>query len=195
MDREKSLTIITVVLFYRASDFLIQKMSRTFCLEVGFSKLEIANIVQFFGTLSMIIGGFAGGYCVKIMGIRRSMLYFGLVHMQFLLLYLVLYFLGHNTNALGCVIFFEGMTEGAVAALFLAFLYDICETGSQYAIVWAIHEIGGMFFRSISGILVDIVGWPLFFTLLPLASAPSLIALRRKVIKNIQPVNRPYTSL
>lgn len=56
---------LLIVLLYKASDFLIQKMSRVFCLEIGFTKIEIANIVQFWGSISVVFGGFLGGYIIK----------------------------------------------------------------------------------------------------------------------------------
>jgi PAT family beta-lactamase induction signal transducer AmpG len=159
----------------------MQKMSRSFCLEIGFSKLEIANIVQIFGSISIIAGGFVGGYAVKKLGILRAMQYASFAHMLSLFSYIILCKVGRDTNALCLVIFLNEATAGAVSSSFLAFLYDLCKNGSQYAVVWAIHEIGGIIFRSMSGILTDTMGWELFFVTVPVFSIPGLIILDKMI--------------
>lgn len=171
--------LFAILVLYKASDLMMQKMSRSFCLEIGFSKLEIANIVQFFGSISVIIGGITCGFFVKKYGILRAMRYLSIAHMLSLFSYLMLCACGNNSNILCGVIFFEGITGGAVSAVFLAFLYDLCKNGSQYALLWAIHETAGMFFRFISGFCVDISGWLLFFIAVPLASIPGIFILKK----------------
>jgi PAT family beta-lactamase induction signal transducer AmpG len=168
-------------------------MFRTFCLEIGFSKLEIANITQLFGTISIILGGFIAGYLIKRLKTPRAMLYLGLMHMQTLFFYLALCIAGSNPYILCSVTFFEGMTRGGITAAFLTFLYNICKNCSQYALVWAVHEISGILFLSISGIIVDAIGWRLFFTIAPLVFIPSLIVLGKKVIleKSMEQIDIP----
>jgi len=178
-DKQNGIYIFAVLVLYKASDFLIQKMSRAFCLELGFSKLEIANIVQLFGSASVIIGGLACGFFVKRYGVFRAMMYLSFAHMISLFSYLALNVCGNNSNILCGVVFFEGITGGAVSAAFLAFLYDLCKNGSQYALLWAIHEIGGMFFRFTSGFFADAVSWTWFFIIVPLVSLPGIIVLNK----------------
>jgi PAT family beta-lactamase induction signal transducer AmpG len=172
---------IWILVSYKASDFFAQKMSRVFCLEIGFSKLDMANIVQFFGSIAVVLGGFIGGFFIKKYGSIRSMIYFSIFHMISLFSYIFLF--GKNYHMLCTVIFCDGITGGAVTAAFLAFLYEICKNGSQYAIAWAIHEIGGLIFRSMSGIFVDNMGWKLFFITAPIISIPNLIILNKLVSK------------
>jgi PAT family beta-lactamase induction signal transducer AmpG len=181
MSRDNSVDIFTIIFLYKAPDFLMQKMSRAFCLEIGFSKLEIANIVQLFGTVSIILGGFMGGYLIKSLKTSRAMLYLSFAHMLVLFFYLTLCVAGPDSRVLCGVIFLEGITRGGITAAFLAFIYNICKNGSQYALVWAMHEIGGIFFLSISGVMVDAIGWIPFFITAPLASIPNLILLSRKM--------------
>ncbi|MDR1334126.1 MAG: hypothetical protein LBJ71_02825, partial [Holosporaceae bacterium] len=168
---------IWILILYKASDFLIQKMSRIFCLEIGFSKLDIANVVQLFGSIAVVLGGFAGGFLIKKYGVIKSMIYLSILHMLSLFSYIFL--LGKSYHILCAVIFFDGVSGGAVTAAFLAFLYSICKNGSQYAFSWAVHEIGGLIFRSTSGILVDILGWNLFFIIAPIISIPNIIILNK----------------
>jgi PAT family beta-lactamase induction signal transducer AmpG len=170
--------ILAILMLYKGADFMMQKMSRPFCLEVGFSKLEIANVVQLFGSVAVIVGGFLGGYLIKKMGVRRAMIAFGLAHGASFFSYLLLVAYERDTDVLCAVIFMEGVTGGSVTAAFLAFLYGLCKTGAQYALLWALHELGGMLFMSISGFAADYLGWIGYFSAVPFVFAPSLILLK-----------------
>lgn len=182
-------SIFAILLLYKTSDFFVQKMSRSFCIEVGFSKLEIANVVQIFGSVSVIFGGVLVGYFMTKYKVTKVMFLALFIHMLFLFSYLFLCFYGNNIRILHIVIFLEGISGGAVSTVFIAFLYELCKTGSQYALVWAIHEISGIIFRLISGLCVDIIGWPIFFTITPLLSIPVLIILRNMTIENNNPAH------
>lgn len=172
---------ILILLLYRATDFTIQKMSRVFCLEIGFSKVDIANIVQFFGSAAVIVGGFLAGFIIKKYKTLKAMIILSIIHMIFLFSYLFLNYVGNNINVLCIVIFLEGISGGAVAAAFISFLYEECKNGSQYALLWAIHELGGICFRFYSGFLVDQLGWNLFFIITPLLSLPCIIILMKRI--------------
>lgn len=177
---KNGLYTVLVLIFYRAADFVIQKMSRTFCLEIGFSKLEIANIVQFFGSIAAVLGGFLAGFTIKRTGTLKGMIVLSATHTIFLTTYALLNYVGNDVDVLCIVVFLEGFSGGAVAAAFIAFLYENCKNGSQYALLWAIHELGGMCFRLISGFLADQLGWTYFFMIVPLFSIPG-IALTLKL--------------
>lgn len=166
-----------LVMLFKASDFFVQKMSRSFCIELGFSKLEIANVVQFFGSISVIIGSIFIGYFIERHKLIKVMFFTLLMHMIFLFSYLLLCAYGNDITILRCVVFLEGISGGAISTAFIAFLYMLCKTGSQYAIFWAVHELGGMILRLLSGICVDSFGWPIFFTITPILSFPALAIL------------------
>jgi PAT family beta-lactamase induction signal transducer AmpG len=170
---------LAILMLYKGADFMMQKMSRPFCLGIGFSKLEIANVVQLFGSLSVIIGGFLGGCSVKMIGLTRSMMLLGAVHAVSFLSYTLLLKYGNDVAVLHLVILLEGLSGGSVTAVFLAFLYDTCKTGSQYALLWAFHEFGGMFFMAASGMVADHLGWCCYFSMMPLIFLPNLLLLRK----------------
>lgn len=92
------------------------------------------------------------------------MMALSIIHMSVLFIYLLLNAFGNNIYILSLLIFLEGISGGAVSASFIAFLYDKCRNGSQYALLWAIHEIGGMILRILSGFLADSWGWKMFFS-------------------------------
>lgn len=171
---------ILILALYKGADFMMQKVCRSFCIEIGFSKLEIANIVQLFGSISVIAGGFICGYIIKRIGIIKTMKFVLITHLSSFGLYLLLAEYGPNSTILTYVIFFEGITGGGVTAAFLAFLYTVCKKESHYAILWAIHEAGGIMFMSLSGFLVDLIGWRYYFAFIPMMFAPLLKLLRSR---------------
>ncbi|MDR0677307.1 MAG: MFS transporter [Holosporaceae bacterium] len=177
---------ILLIMLYRAGDRMIQKMSKPFYVDMGFSKLEIANVVQVFGTIAVLLGGIIGGYVVKRLGAKKAMLWCGIFHAFGCFAYALLSYVGHNINMLYCTVFIENITIGTVSTAFLAFVYGICNKNyatTQYATLWAFFEFGSSIFKSFSGIIVDACGWTNFFLLTPFVFVPGLIILFR-MIKN-----------
>jgi PAT family beta-lactamase induction signal transducer AmpG len=187
MQRKDWIYIISIVVLYRAGDRMIQKMAKPFYVDMGFSKLEIANVVQVFGTIAALVGGVIGGYVVKRLGIKKAMFWAGIIHATGCFAYLLLLYSGHDIKMLYCTVFVENFTCGIISTAFIAFLYSLCNKNyatTQYATLWAFFECGGAIFRSISGIIVDTIGWHNFFLLAPVAFVPSLVILYCMVKKD-----------
>ncbi|MDR0753345.1 MAG: MFS transporter, partial [Holosporaceae bacterium] len=162
------LYIVLVLSLYKSADFMMQKMSKIFLMEIGFSKIEMANIVQLFGSIMAIAGGLIGGYIIKKIGISKAIIFFGGGHAISFFPYLIFTKIKASSSCLNLIIFGEAFTGGCVTSAFLAFFYAKCKTGSLYSLLWAFHEINGIFLMGISGIIADGVGWRLYFTLVPL---------------------------
>ncbi len=183
--KENGLQLLTLTCLYKSADFLFQKMSRPFCMEIGFSKYEIANIVQCYGSITVIIGSFLGSYILKKIGITKTMFWISIFHGISFVLYLILYY--HSTSMiLTLVITYEAISGGAMTACFIAFFYTIAENATMYSVLWAIHEFFGLIFMSFSGIIVNILGWNMFFICIPLLMIPSLIILKSKPLNKLQ---------
>ena len=184
IEKKDSSYILYVLLLYKSADFMMQKMSRPFLIEIGFLKIEIANIVQLFGSIAIIIGGLSGGYFIKKIGIPRALFYFGICHVISFFFYLIFIKIGAIGWWLSLTVAYESFTGGCVTTAFLAFLYTKCKTGVLYALLWALHEISGMFFMGCSGVVVDSIGWKTYFTLVPsiyVAVLTVLYVIQRRV--------------
>jgi PAT family beta-lactamase induction signal transducer AmpG len=177
LDRKDGAYILSILLLYKSADFMMQKMSKPFLLEIGFSKIEIANIVQLSGTMAVIIGGLAGSYFIRKIGISKALFCFGIFHAISFFPYLIFVKTGAVSWNLSLTILYEAFTGGCVTTAFLAFLYTKCKTGSLYAILWALHEISGIFFMGCSGMIADSIGWKTYFTLVPLIYLVALVVL------------------
>jgi PAT family beta-lactamase induction signal transducer AmpG len=169
--------LIAIVILFKAGDIMSQKMAKPFYVEIGFSILDIANVVQVFGTVAALVGGVIGGYLVKKLGMRSCMIFTGIAHALSCLAYVALSIVGNDVNLLYFTVFIENVTGGAMGTAFIAFIYSICDKqycATQYALLWAFYDFGGTICRIVSGALADILGWTNFFLLVPLMFAPSI---------------------
>ncbi|MDR1236272.1 MAG: MFS transporter, partial [Holosporaceae bacterium] len=169
---------LSILLFYKSIDFMMQGMSRMFLTEIGFSKIEIAN-AQLLGAGVVIVGGLIGGYIIKKIGLTRAMFYFGVAHAISFFFYVILLHTGTVLPILDFVIACEAFSGGCATTAFIATFYSMCKTGSMYALFWAIHETGGVFFGGISGVISDCIGWSLYFSLIPLIYLSVILYLYR----------------
>ncbi len=173
-------SFIAVIVLYRAGDILSQKMARLFYLDLGFSILDIANVVQVFGSIATLFGGVIGGYFIKRLGIIQSMIWFGIIHAASCLCYVFLAIVGKSLPVFYFSVFVENVTSGAMVTAFVAFLYSLSHksyAATQYAVLWAFYDLGGTFYRTVSGIIADSLGWMNFFLIIPLTFIPCLIIL------------------
>lgn len=178
---------IFIIATFKASDVMIHKMSKPLYIELGFSKPEIASIVGIFGVFATIIGGFIGGYILKKYRVKRSLLFCGIFHTFANLAYLLLYFSGHNIILFYITVTIENLSGGMMMTAFLSFLYKLCSTiypATQYALLWGIHGITATFFRGISGILVDNIGWVNFYLSSLIIAIPSIVSIYLLISKD-----------
>lgn len=173
-------TLIWLIILFRAGDTIAQKMAKPFFVEIGFSMLEIANVVQVFGTIATLIGGICGGYYIKRVGVKTAMFYTAIAHALSCLTYIALSVIGYNLYMLYLTSFIENITGGMMSTTFIAFLYTLCNRQyctTQYALLWAFYDFGGAFCRIISGIMADLLGWTNFFIFAMLMFIPSIVML------------------
>lgn len=172
---------LALIFTYRIGDRIAQKMSKLFYMDIGFSLLDIANAVQVFGTVATIAGGLIGGYYVKCSGLKRAMLSLGIIHAIACFSYVILTHTGANLSLLYITVFIENTTGGALTTTFIAYLYSLCNhrayPATQYALLWAFYELGGMACRSVSGIMADSLGWRNFFICIPFLFIPGILIL------------------
>jgi PAT family beta-lactamase induction signal transducer AmpG len=188
MKRNDWKKLIVIIVLFKAGDIMAQKMAKPFYVELGFSMLEIANVVQVFGTIAALIGGIIGGYLVKNAGIKTAMLYTAIANALSCFAYVALSTIGYNMHMLYVAVFMENITGGAMGTAFIAFLYSLCDKqycATQYALLWAFYDCGGIVCRTLSGAIADTLGWTNFFLFIPLAFIPSILLLQSMVKREV----------
>ena len=180
MSRHNWLIILIFIVLYKLGDAFAGNMSNPFFIEIGFSKIEIANITKLFGFIAMIFGIFLGNFVVGRFGIMRSLFICGLLEMFSNLIFVLQAYMGHEVSVLAITIATENITGGMGTAALVAYLSSLCNisySATQYALLSSLTAVGRTFLSSTAGILAENVSWVMFFILSTIIALPGMIAL------------------
>jgi len=174
------LAVLGFILLYKFGDALAGVMGNPFYVELGFSKIEIANVTKAFGLAATLVGGFVGGLLVSRLGILKSLWICGLLQMASNLMFVVLAQAGHDLALLTLTIGLENLAGGMGTAAFVAYLSSLCNlayTATQYALLSSLAAFGRTLLSSSGGWLADQLDWVTFFLLTTAAALPGLALL------------------
>jgi MFS transporter, PAT family, beta-lactamase induction signal transducer AmpG len=180
MSRRGWWLILLFILLYKLGDALAGVMSNPFFLELGFSKIEIANVSKVFGLGATLAGGIIGGMLVARIGIVRSLLVCGALQMLSNLMFVALAYVGRDLTMLTLTIGIENLAGGMGTAAFVAYLSSLCNvayTATQYALLSSFMAFGRTLLASSGGWFADHLDWVGFFLLTTLAAVPGLLLL------------------
>ncbi len=180
MSRRGWLFILLFILLYKFGDALAGVMSNPFFVELGFSKIEIANISKAFGLAATIIGGLIGGLLVSRLGILKSLFICGLLQMLSNLVFVLQAAVGYDLQVLVFTIGIENLSGGMGTAAFVAYLSSLCNvayTATQYALLSSFMAFGRTLLSSSGGWLADNMNWVAFFLVTTAAALPGLMLL------------------
>ena len=172
--------VLLFILFYKFGDALAGVMSGPLYVELGFTKIQIANISKAFGLAATIVGGVLGGLLVSRQGIVKSLLICGILQMVSNLMFAVLAKAGNDTVLLSLTIAIENLSGGMGTAAFVAYLSSLCNiayTATQYALLTSFMAFGRTLLSSSGGWLADHMDWVTFFILTTGAAIPGLLML------------------
>jgi PAT family beta-lactamase induction signal transducer AmpG len=175
--RPRWLTVLVFIVLFRFGDALAGGMASAFYVQLGFSKIEIANIVKLFGVAATLIGVAAGGVLDHQIGTSRALVLAGVLAALSNFVFIGLAYAGHDLRALTGAVFVENFTSGVVAAAFVAYLSRLCSaefTATQYALLSSLSATGRTVLASSAGFFAQQLGWPLFFALTALAALPGI---------------------
>ena len=165
---------------FRISDITMGVMANPFYLELGFTKSQIASIAKVFGFLMTILGSALGGVLVVKMGIMSPLLITAILVMITNLLFSILALMGPDLNWLALVIGADNLAGGMSNVVFIAFLSSLVNqnyTATQYALFSSIMTLPGKFAGGFSGLIIDSVGYPIFFVYAAFIGLPAILLL------------------
>lgn len=165
--KEKNWVLVLLVIFsVKTGDILCHKMSSIMYLSIGFSKLELANIVKLFGMIAVILGGMTVNLLNKKKFIKNLLVVLFL-HTLTNLCYIAVYYAGHSVKVLSATIFMENFTGGMLMSMFLSFLYFYSNKSLypavMYTFFFAVYSCNTIFSGMLSGFLAEKLGWTMFF--------------------------------
>ena len=172
--------ILLFILLYKIGDTMAHSLSTNFYLDIGFSKSEIGTVVKFFGLFATLIGAFIGGLLSLKIGLYRSLMIFGIFQAIATLGFSILAYFGNSLYLLMIVISLENLAAGMGYTAYLAFIANMTNkrfTATQFALMTALMSLPRTLFSGMSGYLVEMLDWELYFIFCSLIAFPALIIL------------------
>jgi PAT family beta-lactamase induction signal transducer AmpG len=175
-----ALLLLALIGLYRISDIVLGVISNVFYQDLGFTKIEIANVVKTFGLFMTIAGGFLGGLLSVRFGVMKILFLGAALSAATNLLFMLLAYVGHDITLLYIVISADNLSAGLASAAFIAFLSQLTNisfTAVQYAIFSSLMTLLPKILGGYSGSMVDSMGYPQFFMLTAILGIPVLVLI------------------
>lgn len=176
-----AILLLALVGLYRVSDIVLGVIANVFYLDMGYTKIQIADVSKVFGLLMTIAGGFSGGVLAVRFGVMRILLLGAVLSALTNLLFIIL------ANAaspemplLYAVIGVDNLSAGLAMAAFIAFLSSLTNisfTAVQYAIFSSLMTLFPKVLGGYSGSMVEQMGYPQFFIMTTLLTIPVILLI------------------
>jgi PAT family beta-lactamase induction signal transducer AmpG len=154
--------ILLFIAIYKLGDALAGNMTIPFLLDIGFSKIQIANIVKVIGLAATLIGLFAGGLLVSKYNIITVLFVGGFLQMFSNLFFAFQGIVGVNTNILMLTISIENLSGGIGTAAFLAYLSKLVDPryiATQFALLTSFMALSRTQLSAPAGWMVEGINW------------------------------------
>ena len=149
--------ILALICLYRVSDFVLNVMN-PFYLDLGFSKIEIAEVRKVFGVVASMAGVFVGGWAVVKLGLMRALVIGAVAGPVSNLVFIALAMIGHSTPALYVAISLDNIASGFAGTCLIAYMSSLTSSGytaTQYALFSSLYALPGKLIASQSGRIIE----------------------------------------
>lgn len=184
--QEKIGAILAFILLFRLGEAMLGKLASPFLLDtrelggLGLSTSDVGLAYGTLGVISLIVGGILGGVLISKYGLKTSIWPLALaVHLPNLF-YVYMAYVQPPKEFVYLLVSLDQFGYGLGFTAFSVYLMYISRgeyKTSHFAISTGFMALGMMFPGLISGYLQQIVGYPVFFILVCLATIPGLITL------------------
>ncbi|WP_169543536.1 AmpG family muropeptide MFS transporter [Sneathiella aquimaris] len=180
MSRPGWIPILLFVMLYKFGDSLAGVMSTPFFYDLGFTKIDIANVSKVYGTIATFAGLALGGWLMAATGLYKTLWVCGFLQLFSNLMFAVQALAGNDITVLSLTVGIENLAGGMGTAAFVAYLSSLCNisyTATQYALLSSFMATARIWFSSPGGWLAEQFGWVEFFLITTLAAIPGLLLL------------------
>lgn len=176
---KRAFVLLALVSVYLMSDYLLGVMSGPFYIDMGYSKVEIANIAKVYGLAMTLIGAGLGGVLVVRYGIMPVLL-LGAAMLAITNLSFAWLALSGSPDQwrLAVVITADNLSAGLANVVFIAFMSSLTSTAytaTQYALFSSLMKIPGKIAGVFSGTLVEAYSYAEFFMLAAASGIPAVL--------------------
>ncbi len=181
--RAGAFEILLFVLLFKVGDQMAGDMLNPFYIQMGFEKIQIAEISKIFGFWAVFAGSFLGGALMLRLSMVRCLWIFGILQALSTLGFSWLsLFADPSLVRLTMAVAFENITSGMGTAAYVAFLGLLTDkrfTATQFALLSSLMSVPRSIFGSSSGAIAQSLGWTNYFLFCSLIAIPGLLMLFR----------------
>ncbi|HEY5647618.1 MAG TPA: MFS transporter, partial [Pseudomonadales bacterium] len=174
------LTVLAFMFLYKLGDNMATVLSTPFYIDLGFTTTQIGLIAKNAALWPSIVGGVLGGLIIVKIGINRGLWIFGAVQLVTIFGFVWLSIAGAEPWILAVVIGAEYLGVGLGTSASVAFIArETARTAvaTQFALFTALAALPRVLASSVSGLIVDAIGWTDFFYLCALLAVPGMLLL------------------
>jgi PAT family beta-lactamase induction signal transducer AmpG len=174
--------IVLFILLYKLDTSTAVALQTKFFLDLGFTKTDIGAVSKVFGLIALIAGTLFGGALLPKFGLKRALIWFGIIQGSATLLFYMMAKTGPSYLGLVATIAGENFGSGMGLAAYTAFLMSQCNqkfTAVQYALLTSLMAVPTKILSAPTGYLQAAVGWPGYFIVATLLGIPGLLMLLR----------------
>lgn len=189
-----ALAVLLFLLVFKLGESMLGRMSLIFYVEVGFTTDQISFYSKFFGGLVTAAFAILAAMVNTRFGVMRGLFIAGVAMAAANLLYALIAIVGPNTNLLIFTLIIDNFFVAFSTVAFVSFVSYFTSrtyTGTQYALMVSISNLGRTTLAAGSGALVDFLNgdWAFFFVLTSLMVIPGLCLLVwvRRLMKSYEP--------
>ncbi len=189
-----ALAVLLFLLVFKLGESMLGRMSLLFYVEVGFTTDQISFYSKFFGGLVTAAFAILAAMVNTRFGVMRGLFIAGVAMAAANLLYALIAIVGPNTNLFIFTLIIDNFFVAFSTVAFVSFISYFTSrtyTGTQYALMVSISNLGRTTLAAGSGALVDFLNgdWAFFFVLTSLMVIPGLCLLVwvRSLMKSYEP--------
>lgn len=149
--------ILALICVYRLSDFVLNIMN-PFYLDLGFSKIEIAEVRKVLGAIMSVVGVGLGGFAIARLGLMPSLVIGAFAGPVSNLVFAWLATQGPQLWALSVAIGVDNIASGFSGTCLIAYMSSLTGKGftaTQYALFSSLYALLGKLIASQSGRIVE----------------------------------------
>lgn len=187
----RAFVLLALVATYLMSDYLLGVMAGPFYIDMGYSKVEIANVAKLFGLAMTLLGAGIGGMLVVHFGILPILLLGAFLVAGTNLAFAWLAWSGEpETWRLAVVIAMDNLGGGIANVVFIAFMSSLTSTAytaTQYALFSSLMKVPGKIAGVFSGVAVEAWSYAEFFVVTALSGVPAVLLIVYLMKKGFSP--------
>lgn len=180
--RDKILLILGFIFFFKAADTVLNAMSAPFLYEIGFDKVDYANVSKVFGTGLMLVGGLVAGFLMASFGILNAMMFCIALQVVSSLMFAIQAMVGHEMSVLMITVGAESFCSGMISATFIAYLSTLSKppyTATHFTLLYSFGSLARVLMSTASGWMADHISWLALFSLTACISLPTIVLMRK----------------